>query len=139
MALVYGTLTDLTDEPLNDQAVRLRFVPSGPGVAGGRLLSKRPIEVDVGAGGVFAVEVFSTMTISPEMWFTVEFSRLVAGEAPTYERLPFKLRVPDGGGRIGDLVAAPAPPAVIGAGLGEPDRDYPAYIDLLTATYYERK
>ncbi|MWV50051.1 hypothetical protein GRS96_12305 [Rathayibacter sp. VKM Ac-2803] len=139
---VWGFLTDFALAPMADQAVRLRFVPSGPGVDKGRLLSAKPIDATVASDSAFSAALYPTMTVSPEMWFTPEVSYLVAGQASAYERLPWKLRVPRSGGRIGDLLLAPAPPAVIVPGLGNPNIVYPghrfpAYIDLLTATYYE--
>ncbi|PPH50574.1 hypothetical protein, partial [Rathayibacter sp. AY1E1] len=130
MATVYGTLTDLARVPLDDRAVRLRFVPSGPGVAGGRLLSEAPIEVDVQPNGTFSVDVFTTTTISPATYFTVELSYLVHGQASAYERIPGKLRVPKEGGAIGDLLVLPAPPGVTSWGFGPPERDYLAYFDI---------
>ncbi|WP_181131541.1 hypothetical protein [Rathayibacter sp. AY2B5] len=138
MATVYGTLTDLAREPLNDRAIRLRFVPSGPGVAGGRLLSQAPIEVEVQPGGVFSADIFTTTTISPETWFTIELGYLVAGQAAAYELIPGKLRVPEGGGAVGDLLDTEPPPGVIAVGLGLPDKNYAGYIDLRSGIYYTK-
>lgn len=134
---VWGFLTDFRLISLATRQVRLRFVPSGPGVDAARLLSKAPIEAVVAADGAFTCALYPTLTVSPEVWYTPEISYLSAGQASAYERLPWKLRVPRAGGRIGDLLLAPAPPGVIAVGMGEPDRDYPAYIDLLTAIYYK--
>ncbi|MCJ1687797.1 fibronectin type III domain-containing protein [Rathayibacter sp. VKM Ac-2927] len=134
---VWGMLTDFRLVSLAGRQVRLRFAPSGPGVDEGRLFSKVPIEAVVAADGAFKTALYPTMTVSPEVWYTPEISYLEAGQASPYERLPWKLRVPRTGGRIGDLLLAPAPPGVIAVGLGEPDKIYPAYIDLLTATYYK--
>ena len=84
-----------------------------------------------------SVEI-TTTTISPETWFTIELGYLVAGQAAAYELIPGKLRVPEGGGAVGDLLDTEPPPGVIAVGLGLPDKNYAGYIDLRSGMYYTK-
>lgn len=130
LATVYGTVTDCGLIALVGKQIRLRFELSGPATEGGRLLITDPIVVIPNADGSFAVDLWETTLLSPASWYQVSASWLVAGQASAFEELPWKLRVPENGGPIGDLIVAPPPPGVTAWGFGPPDRDYTAYFDI---------
>ncbi|WP_139344440.1 fibronectin type III domain-containing protein [Rathayibacter sp. VKM Ac-2630] len=130
LAPVHGTITDCGLRPLAGRQLRLRFTLSGPATENERLLVTEPVEITPNQYGGFRVDLWETTFLAPATWYDVTAVWLVAGQAPAYQRIPAKLRVPRGGGAIGDLLVQPAPPGVTSWGFGPPERDYLVYFDI---------
>lgn len=130
LAPVYGTITDCGLRPLAGRQLRLRFTLSGPATENERLLVTEPVEVTPDQYGGFRVDLWETTLLAPATWYDVTAVWLVAGQAPAYQKLPQKLRVPRGGGAIGDLLLVPAPPGAMSWGFGPPTREWGAYVDI---------
>jgi hypothetical protein len=122
MATVTGTLHDFGMGPLAAFSPKITFRPSGPGVTGAKLLATKPITVVPDESGYFTVELEPTDAIHPDRWYTIAIEWLDASIEYIGKDIlvDWKLRVPQAGGPIGQLVEAPSNPAQVWTGLTPP-------------------
>lgn len=121
MAIVTGKLTDFGLALLTPYAPELVFVPSGPAVIAGALLATKPVVVIPAADGSFTVNLQPTDATQTVFWYTLTVEWLNSSGGYVGKDFPdWKLFVPTSGGTIGDLVTAPANPAMVWIGESEP-------------------
>lgn len=118
MPLVTGTLTDFNLNPLTALQPELTFVPSGAATKNGRLFSARPISIRPEPSGYFSIDLASTDGTTPETWYVV-IVRFLDGSGNA-DYLRWKLRVPNAGGQIGQLLEAPTNPGLVWFGPNPP-------------------
>lgn len=120
MPKISGTLTDFGLDPLAEFTPSLTFKPSGPAVAGAKLLVSKPVKVTPEYNGYFEVDLEATAELG--IWYTVVVSWHPEGTRPVEsDVLPWKLNVPDAGGLIGELIETPQNPYRAYVGPTEPE------------------
>ena len=126
MAIVTGRLSDFGLQSLAQYSPTLKFVPSGPGVKGGRLFSSTPVEAVVSSSGSWSVALEPTDGVVPEVWYSVQIEHLgaVTGEPTHFDLLNFRLYVPVGGGDIGGFPGVPMSPETVLVSLDPPPPGY---------------
>ena len=127
MPLVTGTLTDFGLQPLTGAQPELIFTPQEPATKNGRLLATRPIVVTPQPSGYFEVDLISTVGVVPATWYEVTIRWV--DPASGFDHVRWRLTVPDGGGQIGTLLAAPAGPGTFYAGRERPPVDGKIWLD----------
>ena len=109
MPLVTGTLSDFGLSSLTQYQPVIVFMPSGVGFMGGRVLATRPIRVTPDAGGYFQVDLASTDTIEPAVWYGIQIQWLEPGGGYSYiDFEQSKLYVPTLGGNLPVLIDTPS-------------------------------
>ena len=109
-----------------DEKLRVAFVPSGPGFTTFSAFPQRIEYAEPDADGFVSADVVATVGLRPEVWLTVRFEWFsrdpVTGEwiAAGWSEVPGRLRVPEAGGTLGDLLEAGAPPGAVMWGYGPP-------------------
>lgn len=110
MPIVTGQIRDFGLQPLSAFRPELVFHPSGPGLAGSRILGTKPIIVRpfAQATGSFSVELQSTESLLNDVWYRIELRWLNTDGTFVSKDLPdWKVRVPIEGGALVDMLDAP--------------------------------
>lgn len=113
-----------------NEMLRVAFVPSGPATSTFSAFPERPLCVTPDAEGFVSIDLVPTLGLAPEVWYTVRFEWFtqdpLTGEwvAAGWSDLPGRLRVPEAGGTLGDLITASPPPGAVMWGYGPP----PSYL-----------
>lgn len=108
MSVINFTLLDFGLASLAPMSPTVKFIPSGAGIAGGRLFSSTPVVATM-TGAAGTVTLTSTDGVVPEAYYTVQIEHLQAGGQYThFDILGFKVYVPDG--YIGPLTGLPGVP-----------------------------
>jgi len=122
MALVTGTLKDFGLAPLSTYQPLISFTPSSAALQGGLLLATRPVAVVPSASGAFSADLQPTDGLMPATWYSIRIQWLDSdGGYAAVDFVEWKLFVPQEGGQIGDLVAAPVNPALVYTSLTPPE------------------
>lgn len=152
MADVPGKLLDIGLAPLAALRPLLTFTPrnssgDGASIGDGLLFASRPVTVTPAADGSFVAKLAPTLGLRPDTWYELSVSWLEPSQGFADAALPgFKLRVPDEGGPLSELLDARLTSGQIGFGVGAPDDDddeadlFAWWVDLSTnpPTLYER-
>lgn len=108
MALVTGTLNTFAFATFINKAPRVVFTPSGPGVSTKYVLATEPVEATFLNAQDFEVNLAVNEFVSPTTWYTLRIEWLDgAGNFTSVDFPDWKIRVPVGGGELGDLIDAP--------------------------------
>jgi hypothetical protein len=83
------------------------FTPSSAGVFRPRIFTARPVRITPNASGSFTVDLAATTLLRPDVWYelTIRWLDPLAGYTST-DFPGWKIRVPEEGGNIADLVDA---------------------------------
>jgi hypothetical protein len=113
VAIVYGNLSDINEQPLLAYQPQIVFTPTTPAVGSpGAIYATRPITIDVDTvDGTFQVNLAPTDLLRPSVEYRISLRWLDAdGGYQATDFLPWALTVPEDGGFIGDLLTEPANP-----------------------------
>ena len=111
MATVTGTLTDFGLNNLFSFSPRLFFTPSTVGVLNGQVFATKPVRATIFEDASFSVELQPTEALLNDVYYSVSISYLNTGGTYISLDLPeWKVRVPDEGGPIGELITAAVNP-----------------------------
>ena len=121
MPTVTGTLRDFKLDTLNSLSPRIIFTASEPAVTSNAILSTRPIVVIPNAAGGFTVELQSTDSVQPLVFYRIRVEWLEdTGGYVGVDFVDWPLYVPSDGGSIGDLLSTPSNPASVWIDLEPP-------------------
>ncbi|PMC04169.1 hypothetical protein CJ226_09190 [Microbacterium sp. UMB0228] len=128
MATITFTLSDFGLASLAPLFPTVTFVPSGPGVADGRLFSSTPVEAML-AGDSGTVTLAPTDGVVPAVWYTVHITHLNAGGVPThFDLLDLRILVPaEYVGPITGLPGVPISPTTVLVSLDPPPPGYKGF------------
>lgn len=120
-----------------DEMLRMAFYPSGAGLTTFSTFPQRPVWVEPDADGLVRAELVPTYGLRPDVWYTVRFEWFYTDPAtgqrlPGWSEIKGRLRVPEAGGTLGDLLETAAPPGSVMWGYGPP----PSYLqDVIYADF----
>jgi len=121
MPTVTGTLRDFKLDTLNSLSPRVIFTASEAAVTSNAILSTRPIVVIPNAAGGFTVELQSTDSVQPLVFYRIRVEWLESDDGYVgVDLLDWPLYVPAEGGSIGDLLGTPSNPMQVWIGLTPP-------------------
>lgn len=105
MATVTGSLLDFGMTSLVQRSPQIAFVPSGAAAASGTILAATPVTVTPDNLGNFSVILQPTSELLADAWYTIRITVLDSAGNFTHIDFPeWKIRVPDAGGVISDLI-----------------------------------
>ncbi len=109
-----------------DERLLVAFVPSGASFTTVSAFPERTEYVEPDSEGFVSVELVPTVNVRPEVWYTVRFEWFAHHPlqdewiSKGWSEVAGRLRVPDEGGTLGDLLEAAAPPGSVMWGYGPP-------------------
>lgn len=126
MPKVTGRLTDFGLNAMADNAPRVVFEYTSPGVAQSSILATHPVVSVPAYNGFFEADLVESAKISPAGFYRV-FLEWRDDTTRTYRRdeLPGELYVPAAGGVLADLLRVPSNPALVWTGTEPPPNPAP--------------
>lgn len=108
----------------------VEFIPSSTAHTDLTVFPRREIPIELDDTDFASVDLATTLNMRPETWYEVRFEWFGSPHPVTGERsslgwaaMPGRLRVPEAGGSLGQLMDTPAPPGTIAYSVEGPPGD----------------